>query len=468
MDKRPIIVRFAPSPTGYLHLGNVRAAIYNDWFAQSRGGAYFLRIDDTDLERSHENHVDAIVKDLKWLGLDIGSNQKRQSKRLDVYKKYAEQLLTAGKAYPCFCSEEQLKADRQTFAKKGEPPRYIGRCRDLSEDKRKSFENEKIKPVIRINTATCGKPAVVFDDIIRGEVEIPLSAFGDFVIMRSSGMPSYNFASSIDDMDMQVSHILRGVDHLSNSARQMLVWHMLGHNQVPEFAHLALIVGNDGAPLSKREGNTSVAGLRSKGYLAKAIYHYLAQLGNSAVSDDVAKFCSSNSGFNWPAKSSTVAFSLQKLRYFNKQYLQFLTTVDIQNALRAADIELPYGYERQIKIIEVFKTEFESLLDFKDLPILWSDDWNSLKSRCSEFLNGAQVVELMNLLARELKSDLDSDGQWQELVKSVGNQVSFPKKTYFKGLRLILSGQDHGPELYKIVKLLGRDYLSDLTNQLRK
>jgi glutamyl-tRNA synthetase len=284
-------VRFAPSPTGLLHVGNARTALFNWLLARGRGGTFVLRIEDTDVERSTPESEQGILNDLRWLGLDwdegpdVGGphGPYRQSERLDLYRSYAHELVEQGHAYHCFCSAEQLEADRRAALESGRPPQYSGRCRDLS-------------PSTAAERLASGHPAVVrfrvpqgrtvaFQDVVRGTVQFETEVIGDPVLVRSDGHPAYNFAVVIDDALMEITHVVRGEDHISNTPRQVLLYEALKF-QPPVFAHLALVLGPDHTPLSKRHGATSVSEFRTRGYLPEALVNYLALLGWSPGGGD--------------------------------------------------------------------------------------------------------------------------------------------------------------------------------------
>jgi glutamyl-tRNA synthetase/nondiscriminating glutamyl-tRNA synthetase len=277
-------LRFAPSPTGHLHVGNARTALFNWLFARGSGGTFVLRIEDTDAERSTRESEASILEDLRWLGLhwDEGPGGAgahgpyRQSERALLYRGQAERLLDAGAAYRCFCTPEQLEAERRAALAQGAPVRYSGRCRDLprEEVERRLESGEPAAVRFRVG----GSPEVVFEDVVRGTVRFRTESIGDPAILRPDGSPAYNFAVVVDDALMRITHVIRGEDHISNTPRQILLHRALGF-EPPVFAHLALVMGPDHSPLSKRHGATSVSEFRSRGYLPEAMVNYLALLG---------------------------------------------------------------------------------------------------------------------------------------------------------------------------------------------
>ncbi|MDI6726923.1 MAG: glutamate--tRNA ligase, partial [Smithellaceae bacterium] len=276
-------VRFAPSPSGSLHVGNARTALFNWLFARRYGGVFILRIEDTDQERTRDIYIRDLLADLSWLGLDWDEGPGKegaagpyhQSQRTDFYTTHIEQLKGNNRVYPCYCTEEELEAERKVLQEKRMMPRYLGRCRELSGEERSRLEREGRKPAyrFRVNEGTAQ-----FDDLIRGPMKFDCRGIGDFIIFRSNGIPAYNFAVVIDDHLMGITHVIRGEDHLSNTAAQILLYQALDFPP-PVFAHHALIVGKDHAKLSKRHGATSVTEYRDKGYLPHALVNFLALLG---------------------------------------------------------------------------------------------------------------------------------------------------------------------------------------------
>jgi len=268
-------VRIAPSPTGYLHVGTAHTALFNWLFARHNKGTFILRIEDTDLARSTKEYEENIIEGLKWLGLYWDEGPYYQTQRLDLYRKYADELLKKGLAYYCYCTPEELEERRKEALAQKKPPRYDRKCLYLSDEERARYEREGRKPAIRLLVPE-GK--TVFNDIIRGEIEFNNEDIGDFVIMKSDGIPTYNFAVVIDDYTMGITHVIRGEDHISNTPKQLFIYNAFGWTP-PEFAHLPLLLGPDRSKLSKRHGVTSVTEYKKMGYLPQALVNYLALLG---------------------------------------------------------------------------------------------------------------------------------------------------------------------------------------------
>jgi glutamyl-tRNA synthetase len=326
-----------------LHVGNARTALFNWLMARGQGGTFIVRIEDTDAERSTKESEQAILDDLRWLGLDwdegvaVGgdSGPYRQTERLHIYRAHAIELLSAGRAFHCFCSAEQLEADRQDALKGGKPPKYTGRCRTVSREAARKRIEQGEAAVIRFRVPDSG--SVTFDDIVRGPLTFDMDVIGDFVLLRSNGVPAYNFAVVVDDVLMKITHIVRGEDHISNTPRQVLLYQAFGWTP-PVFAHVPYVLGPDHAPLSKRHGATSVKEFRDRGYLPEALTNYLALIGWSPgegeellpIDELARRFRLENVGH------SAGVFDTEKLAWVNRHYLK---TADHR---RLAELALPY------------------------------------------------------------------------------------------------------------------------------
>jgi len=276
--------RFAPSPTGYLHIGGARTALYNWIFARQNNGKFVLRIEDTDAERSTEESIEAILESMKWLNLDWDEGPEKdgdygpyfQSKRLDIYNKYLDKLIEEGKAYRCFCTPEELAEKKEKARKEKKQYKYDGKCRNLSKEEINKNLKENKPFVIRLKVPQ--NEEIIFNDIVRGEIKVNTSIYDDFIIRRSDGYPVYNFAVVIDDALMKINYVIRGDDHISNTPKQILIYKALDF-KVPDFAHLSMILGEDKTRLSKRHGATSIQQFKEEGYLPEALINYLARLG---------------------------------------------------------------------------------------------------------------------------------------------------------------------------------------------
>jgi glutamyl-tRNA synthetase len=356
-------VRFAPSPTGQLHVGNARTALFNWLLARGQAGTFILRIEDTDLERSTRESEERILEDLRWMGLDWDEGVDaggdfgpyHQSARLDVYREHAQRLIRDGHAYFCFCSAEKLEADRAAQLAAGRPPRYAGTCRSLDPDESARRRAGGEPAVIRLHVPD-GRN-VLFDDIVRGPVSFHTDVIGDPVLVRSDGMPAYNFAVVVDDALMRITHVVRGEDHISNTPRQVLLYEALGWTP-PSFAHLSLVMGPDHAPLSKRHGATSVAEFRARGYLPEALVNYLALIGWSPRSSKFKVQSSeldAEDGELLPAAELARRFRLEDVSHsagvFDEHKLAWVNRHYLKTALPERLVELSVPFLRQAGIV---------------------------------------------------------------------------------------------------------------------
>ena len=458
-------VRFAPSPTGQLHVGNVRTAIFNWFLARGSGGTFVLRIEDTDVVRSTRESEASVLHDLRWLGLewdegpDVGGahGPYRDSERLHLYQSYAKELLSAGSAYFCFCSTAQLDADRQAAVAEGRPALYPGTCRRLSIEQAQARMTAGDRPAIRFRVPE-GRD-VVFTDAVRGEVRFSGDVIGDPVIVRADGHPAYNFAVVVDDALMEITHVIRGEDHISNTPRQILLYEALGFTP-PEFAHLALVMGPDHSPLSKRHGATSVAEFRAKGYLPEALVNYLALIGWSPGNDDellpvdelARRFSLARVGH------SAGVFDEEKLAWANRHYLK------MADPERIAVLSVPFfadagiamapdarGLEFLAQAVGMATASVDRLNQIPGrLALLFDYDAGAALAapgvRDEMRADGARAVAVA--LAEELASAPRLD---RETFRAVANQVKAKTgqkaKALFHPIRIVLTGRAEGPEL---------------------
>jgi glutamyl-tRNA synthetase/nondiscriminating glutamyl-tRNA synthetase len=459
-------VRFAPSPTGHLHVGNARTALFNWLMAKGAGGTFILRIEDTDVERSTRESEEAILEDLRWLGLqwdegpDIGGphGPYRQSERLHLYRSYAGELLAAGQAYHCFCSPERLDAERKAALASGQPPKYSGTCRAIPRDEARARVERGEPAVVRFRVPDDRE--VAFDDLVRGRVAFHTSVIGDPVLVRSDGTPAYNFAVVVDDARMEVTHVVRGEDHISNTPRQILVYEALGFT-APRFAHLALVMGPDHTPLSKRHGATSVAEFRSKGYLPEALVNYLALIGWSPGGDEeLLPAAELARRFSIEAVGhSAGVFDEEKLAWVDRHYLR---TAD---AARIARLALPYlrdaafvtepdraGLEYLAAVAPMASGSVDRLEQVPGrLAFLFRFDPAAALSSAevAEVLGHAGAREVVACLARELSNAprlLDRE-RFRAVVNAVKQETGQKAKGLFHPIRVALTGEAGGPEL---------------------
>jgi nondiscriminating glutamyl-tRNA synthetase len=458
-------VRFAPSPTGQLHVGNARTALFNWLLARGSGGAFILRIEDTDVERSTRESEEAIVRDLRWLGLgwdegpDIGGahGPYRQSERLHLYQSYATELLTADAAYYCFCSTAQLDAERQAALEAGRPARYAGTCRRLSRDQAAGRIAAGERPAIRFRVPE--ERDVVFTDAVRGDVRFHTDVIGDPVIVRGDGTPAYNFAVVVDDALMQITHVVRGEDHISNTPRQLLLYEALGFT-APIFAHLSLVMGPDHSPLSKRHGATSVAEFRAKGYLPEALVNYLALIGWSPGGGDellpieelARRFSLESVGH------SAGVFDEEKLAWANRHYLKRA------DPARLAELSLPYFKDAGVPMAPDARglTFLASAMAMASASV---DRLNQVPARMAFLFDYDAAASLGD---RQLVAEMSAEGargvvaaladelataprlnreKFRQVANRVKARTSQKGKALFHPIRVVLTGRAEGPEL---------------------
>jgi len=462
-------VRFAPSPTGLLHIGNAQTALYNYLFARHHQGAFILRIEDTDLERSTELSMERILEDLRWLGIywQEGPDRHgpdgpyRQSQRLSLYREVADRLLADGEAYKCFCSPERLEALRKEQLSKGKMPRYDGRCQALSEKEVSEKEASGLQAVLRFRV---GRGAITFEDLVHGKMSFASEGIGDFIIVRSDGMAAYNFACVIDDHFMHVTHVIRGEDHLSNTPRQILVYKILKW-EPPRFAHHPLILGPDRSPLSKRHGTTAVSSYREEGFLPQALLNYLVLLGWTSPSgkevlplDQIAEEFS----IETLARSAPI-HSRKKLEWLNSSYIRLKDGRELSESL------LPYLEKEGLRvdqidrttltqIAEVTKENLVVLSQIKGYLGIFFDERFAFDEEARALLLDPGNKETLRTWfeAFETLTEITTDS-WPPFVSNMEKQTGKKGKALFAPFRAAVTGKTKGPELAKTLPLLGKD-----------
>ncbi len=457
-------VRFAPSPTGKLHLGNVRVALFNWLLARHTSGCFVLRIEDTDVRRSTSQAEETILEDLRWLGLHWDEGPYRQSERLPVYRKYAGELIGKRLAYPCFCTPEDLERERKEQISRGQPPRYGGRCRDLTEEAKTEFRRKGREPALRFRAnaaAQSQESQVRFRDLVRGELSFEAAGIGDFVLLKADGTPAYNFAVVVDDALMGITHVLRGEDHLSNTPRQLLLYRALGWSP-PQFGHLPLILGPDGQPLSKRHGDTSVSRFRNSGYLPEAMAGYLATLGWSPKNDKGLLYLSGLAeqfSVDKLSKSPSI-FDQKKLTWLNGRYIQALTIRELTAAC------LPYlqaaGYiriepPRLAQLLSSVQAELKTLAEVADKVRVYLEQPEpdpEAKAVLQQPEAGRVIAAAIKQLAgfQELTPE-----NFPQLIQELRQELGVGGRKLYQPLRAALTGCLHGPELVQLFTILGRE-----------
>lgn len=467
-------VRFAPSPTGPLHIGGARSALFNYLLAKKTGGTFVLRIEDTDLERSSRESEENIKESLRWLGItwdegvDVGGphGPYRQTERLALYQKYVEQLLEAGHAYRCYCTEEELEQERQALLAREEMPRYLGKCRNLTPEQEEDFLREGRKPVIRFRVPS-GENILV-NDLVRGQVSFESDGIGDFIIVKSDGIPTYNFAVVIDDALMEITHVIRAEEHLSNTPRQILIYRALGFKE-PVFAHISLILGKDRTKMSKRHGSTSVVQYREQGYLPEALVNFLALLGWSPEGEEeifsLEELCRQFS-LERVAKNPAI-FDLDKLNWINGFYirqapLEKIAAMAVPYLTEAGYLPETLSEEDEKKLLQIvaavrsYLPNMSSIVDHVD--VFFAEEVPVEDEEARKVLQEEQVPRVMELFAAKLKEagDLDPEGT-KQLLKQTAKELGLGGRKVFMPLRVALTGKMHGPELHDIIPILGKE-----------
>lgn len=444
-------VRFAPSPTGHLHIGGARTALFNWLYARSRGGVFVLRIEDTDRERSTEEFIEAILEGMKWLGLDWDEGPYRQTDRFHIYRSYAERLFEEGKAYRCYCTTEELEQRRQEAISSGKSFRYDRRCQDLP------IQNKPY--ALRFKMDDSG--TTVVQDLIKGVVEFDNSQLEDLIILRSDGTPTYNFCVVVDDIDMKITHVIRGDDHLNNTPKQIQIYRAFGW-QTPQFAHLPMILGADKTRLSKRHGATSVMAYKEMGYLPEAMVNYLVRLGWSHGDQEVftRQELIELFSFDSVGKASAV-FNPEKLLWLNSQYIMKSDPHELARRI------LPYLYEEGIradeidtqwliKAIPLFQERAKTLREMAvTLKTYLSVDVEVDPKAREKFLR-PENLQLLRPLYQELKRLEDfSASSLETLFKNYAEAKACKLKDLAQPVRVALTGSTASPGLFEIMELLG-------------
>lgn len=466
-------VRFAPSPTGPLHIGGARSALFNYLYAGGQGGDLVIRIEDTDLDRSRREYEEEIMASLRWLGLDWsegidkgGENAPyRQTERLSIYREYARDLLERDLAYPCYCSEEELEAERQDLLARGEMPRYLGKCRSLTETERQACEDRGLVPTLRFKVPE--NQVYVVHDLVRGQVVFESDNIGDFIIMKSDGVPTYNFAVVIDDALMGITHVVRAEEHLTNTPRQLMIYDALRFKR-PEFAHISLILGQDRQKMSKRHGATSLIQYREMGYLPEALFNFLALLGWSPEGEEeilTPEQIKDRFSLERVSRSPAV-FDLDKLNWMNQQYLKRLNHEQLRERLLPFIAATPYAEAVQRLSAQQLDWFLQAVQDrlvcLQDigglLPVFF--DRPPVEEEAREVLRQEGVLPVLQRVWRNLPHTGQPDDMRQTLKTTV-KEMKLKPKDVFMPVRCALTGQVHGPDLHLIMAVWGREETGD-------
>ncbi|NPA32000.1 MAG: glutamate--tRNA ligase [Aquificae bacterium] len=450
--------RFAPSPTGWLHLGNARTAIFSYLFARHHGGDFILRIEDTDKERSKKEYEESLIEDLAWLGIEWDEFY-RQSERFDLYSEYAQKLLKSGHAYPCFCTPEEIEKEREEARKKGVPYRYSGRCRHLSPDEVEKLKKEGKPFAIRFKVPQ--NRTVVFEDLVKGHIAINTDDFGDFVIVRSDGSPTYNFVVVVDDALMGITHVIRGEDHIPNTPKQILVYEALGF-EVPKFAHLPVILGEDRSKLSKRHGAVSVRAYREEGYMPEALFNYLCLLGWSPPEEGREIFSKEELIKLFELKDvndSPAVFNKEKLRWMNSVYIREIIPLDTLLE-RAIPFLERAGYdvsdkEYVKKVLEHTRDSFDTLSEMTERLRPFFVDEFEIEPELWAFLDDEKAIEVLELFLKKIDEKKPSTPEEvKKLAKEIQKTLRVKPPKIWKPLRIALTGETEGVGIDILIALL--------------
>lgn len=459
-----IRTRFAPSPTGYLHIGGARTALFNYLFSRHHGGRFILRIEDTDRERSTEEAIEAILQGLKWLQLEWDEGPYRQTDRLSIYREKIQRLLNEGRAYPCVCSPEVLEAKRQDALKARRKPAYDGTCRP---------KDGQDPSVLSKQLSTQGKPFTVrflspqdgttaVEDAVKGRVVFENSELDDLIIARSDGSPTYNFCVVVDDVDMRITHVIRGDDHLANTPRQVLLYRALGYT-TPQFAHVPLILGTDKARLSKRHGATSVTAYRDMGYFPEALVNYLVRLGWSHGDQEIfsreeliEKFTLENVG-----KSAGI-FNPEKLLWLNSHYMRTLPlsrlAEEVVPFIAAKGYSVPQDKRWLEKMIQTLQERAKTLTELLDMAHFYLSDEILLDEKAAKKFLTREAREPLAELARRLASLADFvEPAVERIFAEILAERGLALGNLAQPVRVALTGSTASPGIYEVIAVLGKE-----------
>ena len=471
---KPFKVRFAPSPTGPFHIGGARSALFNWLVARNKNGKFLVRVEDTDLARSTRESEEDIKAALKWLGLnwdegiDVGGENGpyRQTERLNIYHKEIQRLLDEGKAYYCYCTEEELEESRTQQLAEGKTPVYNDHCRSLTEEEIAKYKESGRKPVIRLRVPKEG--VFAFDDMVRGHVTFQAAGVGDFIIMKSDGIPVYNFAVVVDDALMNITHVIRAEEHLSNTPRQIAIYQALGYD-IPKFGHISLILGSDHKKMSKRHGATSVDEYRKMGYLSDAVVNYLALLGWAPKGEQeiftreelIEQFSMKR------VSANDAVFDIEKLNWINFQYMKQLSPEELLELtlpfiINAGYITGPLSDEKKewLKKVVWFVRDhlYYGAQTPENIKIFFEELSATTDEEMLDIMNRETSKMIIKSFAEKL-SDLDTfnESSIKDVFSNLMGESGIKGKAAFEPVRIALTGELHGPGLYTLIELFGKE-----------
>jgi glutamyl-tRNA synthetase len=450
-------VRFAPSPTGHLHIGGARTALFNWLFARHNKGTFILRIEDTDRTRSTEEYIEAIIEGMKWLGLDWDEGPHRQMDRFSIYKDYADKLLREGKAYYCYCSPEELEKTRQEALTQGKTPKYDGRCKLLKEPV------SGRTPAIRFLMPQEGETVV--DDLMKGRVVFDNSQLDDLIIMRSDGTPTYNFTVVVDDVDMDITHVIRGDDHLNNTPKQIHIYKAFGYS-IPAFAHLPMILGPDKARLSKRHGATSVTTYKEMGYLSDAFVNYIVRLGwahgdqEIFTREELIKYFSLED-----VGKSAAVFNPEKLLWLNSQYIMKTPTEELIEMVMPFLIREKIVNEGQVldkewlsKAINTLKERAKTLVELAhSLRFYIAEDIEYDEKAKLKFLNEKYLPYLKDVKEKLERLGIFVAPEIEKVFKSLVEKHNTKLGSIAQPVRVSITGKTESPGIFEVLEIVGKE-----------
>jgi glutamyl-tRNA synthetase len=450
-------VRFAPSPTGFLHIGGARTALFNWLFARHNEGTFILRIEDTDRSRSTDEYIEAILSGMKWLGLDCDEGPFRQTERFDVYRDYVDKLVKQGKAYFCYCAPEELERRRQEAMAQGRPPKYDRRCLNLKEPV------AGVSPTVRFIMPQEGHTVV--DDMIKGKVLFENSQLDDLIILRSDGTPTYNLTVVVDDVDMRITHVIRGDDHLNNTPKQLHIYEALGY-EVPRFAHLPMILGSDKARLSKRHGATSVLAYRDMGYLRDALMNYLVRLGWSYGDQEIFTRQELIDYFSFENVGKAAAvFNPEKLLWLNGQYIintppETLAELVIPflAAEGAVSADQKVDMEWLARAVLTLRERAKTLAELAGSLRYYISEYVEYDEKAkAKFLN-AKSLELLRELRESLSSlEVFSVEGLEKAFKAIVEKNGIKLGGLAQPARVAVTGRTESPGIFEVIEIVGKE-----------
>ena len=450
-------VRFAPSPTGFLHIGGVRTALFNWLYAKNHGGKFVLRIEDTDLSRSTEESIEEILESMRWLGLDWDEGPFRQTERQGIYSQKVGQLLSAGKAYHCYCTPEELDRKRSEAQKAGNKPKYDGTCRERPDSP------EGAPSVIRFKAPIEG--TVVVEDLLRGKVVFDIAELDDVIIQRTDGTPTYNFVVVVDDSEMGITHVIRGDDHLSNTPRQCLLYDALDFKR-PQFSHISMILGQDKSRLSKRHGATSALAYRDMGYLPDAMINYLARLGWSHGDQEIFSREELIKYFSFDSVNTSAAiFDADKLSWVNEQYIQSTPPEELAQHLephlvKTAILPEDHGLSPQeiAKVIPCLNQRAKTLVEMAEKSAFFFKKEVEFDEKArNKFLTEDARPLLEKVIAGFSTLDDFSAENIETLFKKIVEEEGMKLGKLAQPVRVALTGTTVSPGIYDVILLLGKE-----------